>query len=487
MSDPTADTIAVNVSDAPKIGIVWGDDISEERKRELDVILAASKAEAGRGKRSNPFRGMKLTGADAFYLAVGALVGTADPISGEPIIDLFAAHRALTDRRPYALSFRYRIDLSALNLAGANLHKAQLGGAILCKADLSGANLGGAHLEHAYLQNAHLSLTQFEEAHLAGANLVGAEMWTANFSSASAKGAYFISEALIGARFDKANLMNAVFSGANLELASLFQAELGHANFDRAHMQNAFFGEAKMDHANLSKVQLAGARLVGAQLGACNLTEADLTGVDLRGAVLDAETQLKDVNLGEGRKSPALVADVRWGGANLAVVDWSPLIEPVTQLGDEREARAWRPRLFTASEENLARKERASKRAKHAVEQRRERLETYRAAVRANRQLATALREQGMNEEADAFPYRAQIVQRSVFAQQGKRGRALLSLFSRSSLTYWPDMGISPHVASICISACSLASPFSSSSLAMAGSPSAWAPLSIRTCRGTRR
>jgi hypothetical protein len=46
--------------------------------------------------------------------------------------------------------------------------------------------------------------------------------------------------------------------------------------------------------------------------------------------------------------------------------------------------------------------------------------------VRANRQLATALREQGMHEEADAFAYRAQVIQRFVFTQRGKWGRALL-------------------------------------------------------------
>jgi hypothetical protein len=34
-----------------------------------------------------------------------------------------------------------------------------------------------------------------------------------------------------------------------------------------------------------------------------------------------------------------------------------------------------------------------------------------------------------MNEEADAFAYRAQVVQRSASAQQGKRRRAILSLF----------------------------------------------------------
>jgi hypothetical protein len=47
-----------------------------------------------------------------------------------------------------------------------------------------------------------------------------------------------------------------------------------------------------------------------------------------------------------------------------------------------------------------------------------ERLELYRAAVRANRQLATALRDQGLNEDADRFGYRAQVLQRRVLRRQ---------------------------------------------------------------------
>jgi len=41
--------------------------------------------------------------------------------------------------------------------------------------------------------------------------------------------------------------------------------------------------------------------------------------------------------------------------------------------------------------------------------------------VRANRQLAVALREQGLNEEADRFAYRAQLAQREVLRRQALR------------------------------------------------------------------
>jgi len=42
----------------------------------------------------------------------------------------------------------------------------------------------------------------------------------------------------------------------------------------------------------------------------------------------------------------------------------------------------------------------------------------YEGAVRANRQLATVLRDQGLNEVADRFAYRAQVLQREVWRQQ---------------------------------------------------------------------
>ncbi len=55
-------------------------------------------------------------------------------------------------------------------------------------------------------------------------------------------------------------------------------------------------------------------------------------------------------------------------------------------------------------------------------------LAEYEEAVRANRQLAVALRDQGLNEEADRFAYRAQLLQRKVLWRQRKFGRWLFSM-----------------------------------------------------------
>jgi hypothetical protein len=76
-------------------------------------------------------------------------------------------------------------------------------------------------------------------------------------------------------------------------------------------------------------------------------------------------------------------ADIQWGNVNLAVVQWSQ----VEMLGDGYKARqGWRG---GQRKSNLTR------------------LEEYEAAMRANRQLAVALRSQGLDEEAAHFAYRA--------------------------------------------------------------------------------
>jgi hypothetical protein len=64
MSDLTANTPAI--SDTPKIGIAWGDDITEEREAELGAILATWDALTDYGGRRGPFDGAHLSGADVF-------------------------------------------------------------------------------------------------------------------------------------------------------------------------------------------------------------------------------------------------------------------------------------------------------------------------------------------------------------------------------------------------------------------------------------
>ncbi len=142
-------------------------------------------------------------------------------------------------------------------------------------------------------------------------------------------------------------------------------------------------------------IDLSGAILPDANLGGADLLHADLRGAILRGAFFDTRTALEGVTFSDGGALSASVADVHWDGVNLAVVDW----EPVKVLGDEYRAH------------------------------RSKKLPDYQTAVRANRQLAVALRDQGLNEQADHFAYRAQLLQRVAWRLSGKPLKYLFSLF----------------------------------------------------------
>ncbi len=56
-------------------------------------------------------------------------------------------------------------------------------------------------------------------------------------------------------------------------------------------------------------------------------------------------------------------------------------------------------------------------------------LDAWRDAARANRQLASVMRGQGMNDEADHFAYRAQLCQQRGLRYTGKRFRLVFSRF----------------------------------------------------------
>jgi hypothetical protein len=106
-----------------------------------------------------------------------------------------------------------------------------------------------------------------------------------------------------------------------------------------------------------------------------------------------------------GPDGSAHLADIKWGEVNLAVIDW----RHVTRLGDEQVAQQEKDRKGKRKDKQM-------------------RVYEYKKAVRANRQLAVVLRDQGLNEEADHFAYRAQLLQRKVLWGQHEFGRWLFSL-----------------------------------------------------------
>src|SRR6266702_2635808 len=188
------------------------------------------------------------------------------------------------------------------------------------------------------------------------------------------EGANLSQAQLEGANLSGAQLENANLSGAQLKKAYLKGARLGSADLSGAQLEDAYLHQAWLENADLIKTKLGGASFCGAHLeGAC----------------------FSGAQLGNKQRIGPRLADAQWGNANLSVVEWSQF----SQLGDEWEA-------HQKSERDGEKK---------TVETR---LDGYRAALRANRQVAAVLRNQGLNDEADHFAYRAKLLQREVWRRQ---------------------------------------------------------------------
>lgn len=189
-------------------------------------------------------------------------------------------------------------------------------------------------------------------------------------------------------------MKDAYLRGTHLEGARFRCADLVKANFRQAHLEEADLGRSHLKEANLR-----GAHLEGADLWGAHLEGADLSGVQLR------NTQLAYVKLADEKQVGPRLADAHWDDTNLAVVQWSQ----IEMLGDEYEAR----QRYRNGE----------------VKVKATQLRHYERAVRANRQLAVAFQNLGLNEEAARFAYRAQKLQRVVLRRQKKFGQYFFSGF----------------------------------------------------------
>jgi uncharacterized protein YjbI with pentapeptide repeats len=436
----------------PAVGEKWGDDITEERKAWLEARLQAWEQEADHGEKLGPFANSKLTGADVFWLAARTLAGSDDGLA--VAVEMAGLLQARSN--PWYLSSG---DITALNLQGADLHEAHLEGASLAAVHLEGANLHEAYLEGADLSAAHLEGANLRVAQLKGNKLALVHLEEADLRGAYLEGATLHRAHLQGTDLSAAHLEGADLSGAHLEGAALIEAHLEGATLLWAHLEGGNRAQALVDRAqarlNLFQAVAERSDPGRAQLQAKRFAKGDrylvhmssqksnvptlLPPADLRLAFFDRATQLAGVTFGNADLGYVRVADTRWGEVNLAVVDWGD--SPILQ--DERAAREWKPEESEVYGKQSSRQERRETRQKQSAE----RLDLYRATTRANRQLATVLRAQGLNDEADLFAYRAQLCQRNIYRLKRDFGRwfgsYLLDLTSgygyvpgRSVLTY---------------------------------------------------
>ncbi len=383
---------------------------------------------------------------------------TSIEISGANLVGVNLSHLPLT-RIVGSLSTQgevseqhtlFTINLEKTNLAGAHLEEAYLAGARMSNANLTGGSLreallNEAHLEKSVLNEADLEYADLTGSHLSGASLIEACLERANLREAHVEKVNFNRAHLEGVDLRGGYITGAKFTKAHLELADLRKVQgsqagtsfkaayLEGADFGEAHLEGADFSEAHLERADFSEAYLAGADFTGAYLGGVSFKGTHLEGADFRGAQLQGKqlqatdlerirncsssnsfpqvlppadlreaffssaTRLKDAILGDSSNGFISIADVSWGDVNLNVIDW----DKVHWTGDEQRARTHVKRGRDREEKRVL-------------------MEEYCTAVRANRQLAVILQNQGLNEVAARFSYNAQRLQRRVLRQQRK-------------------------------------------------------------------
>jgi uncharacterized protein YjbI with pentapeptide repeats len=217
-------------------------------------------------------------------------------------------------------------------------------------------------------------------------------------------------------------------AAVHLEGANLHQARLEEASLWRAYFMGAHLEGARLEGALLSRAHLEGA----------NLSNSYLAGADITSAFFDNQSSLRDCTFGDTEYGFVSVADTRWSGVNLALVQWP--------------TRNWEKTLILGDEQEIHPTKQSSSLAKGPQQRlrlvKREHMSTlltkYQAAVRANRQLAVELHEQGLNELASFFFHRAQVLQRHVFRLQRKHLSYAFSLLldALSGYGYKPGRGL---------------------------------------------
>ncbi len=150
----------------------WGDPVTAARAGVLSGHLQHWKNKTGRGDRRGPFDGMRLTGADVFWLAGATLCLEASSLS--------QAQAEAQLRNPKTWD---NLTLQQLHLEGALLTSAQLHGAFLVGVHLEGADLDSANLTDAVLVQATFDrASRLNNVQLAGASVDQVAFDTANLT-----------------------------------------------------------------------------------------------------------------------------------------------------------------------------------------------------------------------------------------------------------------------------------------------------------------
>ena len=217
----------------------------------------------------------------------------------------------------------------------------------------------------------------------------------------------------------------------HLEDATLRETHLERARLNGAYLSGVSFRNAYLEDIHLLQAHLEGADFFRAHLESASLREAYLQGADLRLVYFDHATSLDNMVLGDEKFGFVSMVDVHWGDVNLSVVNWASL----KMLGNESVARH-------------------KKDEQDRIKGAQKRIEEYQIAVRANRQLAVVLENQGLSEDAARFAYRPQFLQRKVLWKQREFGKwffsLLLALLAGYGYRMWRIIAAYLIIVSLC-------------------------------------
>jgi uncharacterized protein YjbI with pentapeptide repeats/energy-coupling factor transporter ATP-binding protein EcfA2 len=247
----------------------------------------------------------------------------------------------------HALRIGWKPDRSTLRLVGAYLDEAEWEGIDLAGGDLHHADLAGAILRRSRLDSADFHGANLRDAKLSASSAESAKFDNADLSQASlphvrAERTSFRSARLVAASMIRGNFTRANFEGADLTLARLVDAILVGVDLRLAKIEDADFSGADLSEANMQGLtfvgaKFAGARFKGAHLSRCNLEGmllpgAFFEGADLRHALLTS-SQMPGANLRGANLRAAGLAEIDWEEADLRGAD---LREAAFHLGSSR-------------------------------------------------------------------------------------------------------------------------------------------------------
>ncbi|WP_266159263.1 pentapeptide repeat-containing protein [Dyella silvatica] len=172
-------------------------------------------------------------------------------------------------------------DFTGADMRGANMHKAELSGALFTKARMHGINLSHATLGYAQFNEARLDTLLDTESGVSiqrRSDLSYANLLSANFDQAYLEmGSQNLGANLSYAKFygDQASIKNATLAGAIFSNAYLAGLNFTGGN-DKA-MEHMNFAGACLLNCTLKKASLLNACLLGADLTEANLSGASMT------------------------------------------------------------------------------------------------------------------------------------------------------------------------------------------------------------------